>query len=763
MLTQMDHLTAKPTSRPIRCGASLLYIVVLLLALGSGSANAADADKVSFRETPAAAHYHNALALIESREYTSSLALLRRIQAYYPGFEQLSSVQTRIAVLQEADNADHVLGHYLSALDKRDAGDIDGAISALDFILQQYKDSSLQDDALYLKAYVQIMDRYDFSAARITIATLQQAFPESSYQDSVEYLDAIALEQLGQTAQARLALEALRDKHTALSLPFGISWPEGNVLSRYWYDRADRRLDIIDQRGASASQMRSKQVDDSGTLRIDVNVDGVDLAYELSPSPLTTQTAWLDGVLQDRLPPAAGVFVGKVVGDDASWVRAVIVDDTISGVAFAFGQIYTMQPGTLIGTLDYYQPRSSRTRSASRPDSVSTEAEVKLDSIQAPPELGAAIKYRAATKASDLRVVPVSIVIDAEFDRYHGGNGLVVSLNQLNVADGIYRQFGLALAVDEVQVFGDSDSNPMLQAPATLENYLNSFRDYRQTHRNLFSSSALTYLFTGKQRTDPTLGLAWIDTLCRTDGYDVGIITPSAIGDVLLTHELGHSLGSQHDSDTSCSTDSTKIMWPHISSRTNVEFSSCSQTSLSGARSKSCLVDAVDMALGAHSAHSGVRFELANLDSTVAMDATLVIEVSEAGLIGLPAGCNAMSPTSAQCAVSALQPGETRDVVVPINDARNHADAVVTAQLSPVGTQDFTPANNVATYSVGEQSSTSEHLILSEAVPLSSDNTTQAIDTPAAAKSGSLSWKALLVLLLFVAGLSQTRRLSHRG
>ncbi len=724
--------------------------LLFLLALVSGSAYATQNDKASFRETPAAAHYDNALALIESREYTSSLALLRRIQAYYPGFEQLSSVQTRIAVLQEADGADNVLGHYLNALDKRDAGDVDGAVSALDFILQQYKDSSLQDDALYLKAYVQIMDRYDFNAARKTIATLQQTYPDSSYQDSVDYLDAIALEQLGQTAQARQALEALRDKHTALSLPFGFSWPEGNVLSRYWYDRADRRIDIIDQRGATASQMRTKQVDDSGTLRIDVNVDGVDLAYELSPSPLTNKTAWLDGVLQDRLPPAAGVFVGKVVGDDDSWVRAVIVENTISGVAFAFGQTYTMQPGTLIGTLDYYQPRSSRTRSASRPDSISTEAEVKLDSIQAPPELGAALRYRTASKPSDLRVVPVSIVIDAEFDRYHGGNGLVVSLNQLNVADGIYRQFGIALAVDEVQVFGDSDANPMLQAPATLENYLNSFRDYRQSHRTLFSGSALTYLFTGKQRTDPTLGLAWIDTLCRTDGYDVGIITPSAIGDVLLTHELGHSLGSQHDSDTSCSADSSKIMWPHISSRTNVEFSTCSQTSLAGARSKSCLVDAIDMALGAYSADGGIRFELANLDSSVAKDATLVIEVSEAGLIGLPAGCNAMSPTSAQCAINQLQAGERRDVIVSINDAQNHADAVVTAQLSPTGTQDFTPENNVATYSVGEQSSTNEHLIFAEAVPLSSDTDAQAIDAPAAAKSGALSWKALCVLLVFV-------------
>jgi len=587
----------------------------------SSQALAADVAKSDFMLTSAVEHYDNALSLIDSRSYKEALALLRRLQAYYPGFEKLSSIQTRIAVLQEADDAGNVLGHYLGALDKRDAGDVDGALSALDFILHQYKDSSLNDDTLYLKAYVQIMDRYDFAAARSTLAILQQTHPESSYQDSADYLDAIALEQMGETAGAQAGLEALRDRHTALSLPFGFSWPAGNVLSRYWYDRADRRLSIIEKSNANASQVRSTQkLDDSDSLQIQVNVDGVDLEYQLTPSPLTRQTDWVDGVLQDRSPPAAGVFVGKVVGDDDSWVRAVIDDDSISGIAHAFGQSYTMQPGTLIGTLDYYQPRSAKLRAAGIADSVSTEIELQLDAINAP--IGPTARTtRVSTKASDLRVVPVSIVIDAEFDRYHGGNGLVIALNQLNVADGIYRRFGIALAVDEVQVFGDNDVNPMHAGGAPLETILNSFRDYRMTNRTLFSGSALTYLFTGKQRTDRTLGLAWIDTLCRTDGYDVGVTTPSAIGDVLLTHELGHSLGSQHDSDTSCNRDTTKIMWPNISTRTQIEFSDCSSNMLSGARNKACLVDAVDLALLADGTPGGVLFELSNLDSNVAIDA----------------------------------------------------------------------------------------------------------------------------------------------
>lgn len=737
----------------IVCAAALLCgsFIATAQTHSIGSASAGE----SFENIAATEQFDNALSLIEARAYKEALAQLRRLQATYPGFNKLSSVQTRISVLQEADDAGPAIVHYLDALNRRDNDDVVGALSALDFVLVQYKDSSLIDDAMYLKAYVQVMDRYDFEAARTTLEQLIQTFPESSYQDSAEYLDAIALEQMGETALAKARLEALRDKHTAVALPFGFNWPNGNVLSRYWYDRADQRIAIISRSGDNASRMRSKQTDkESNSLHVQVNVDGVDFEFMLQPSPLTMQAGWLDGFLQDRSPPAAGVYMGYVVGDSESWVRAVIQEDSITGMALAFGQSYTMQPGTLIGTLDYYQPRSARTRSANSPDSISTEAHLHIDGLELPPEAPLDVTRRSAPKiaaASDLRVVPISIVIDAEFDRYHGGNGLITALNQLNVADGIYRQFGIALSVDEVQVFSDEDDNPMHSASAPLETFLKSFRDYRLKNRTLFADSSLTYLFTGKQRTDRTLGLAWIDTLCRTDGYDVGVTTPSAIGGVLLTHEIGHSLGSEHDSDTGCNQDSSKIMWPHISSRTQIEFSNCSVNMLEAARSKTCLIDAIDLAIDANGSDAGVDLELSNLDSTVVVDATLSVETSSADLLDWPAGCNRVSPTSANCAVGTMAAGEKRVVFFPLNTGVQSSNAFVTAKLTPVGTQDFTPANNVATYSFGGNSTTVNHLAMSAEADTNSANSFSSVqnDTNApAAANGSFSLTALLTLLM---------------
>jgi len=738
-----------------------IAVLACMLVTVSLAAHANSDDKASFLQTPAMVHYDNALGLIQAASYKEALSLLRRLQAYYPGFEKLSAVQTRIAVLQESDDASLEIGHYLDALDKRDAGDANAALSSLDFILQQYPQSSLADDALYLKAYVQIMDRYDFIAAQQTLARLQQTHPESSYQDSADYLNAIALEQLGQTAEAKAALEALRDRHTAFSLPFGYSWPAGNVLSRYWYDRADKRLDIMYQTDASASQLRSKLSLDSGGLAIGVNVDGVDLELELTQSPLTRETAWRDGQMQNQSPPVAGVFVGTVAGDADSWVRAVVVDETISGLVYAFGRTYTMSPGTLIGTLDYYKPRSAKQRAAGAADGVSTRANLGRDAIKPPPALGAAHGgVSEASSLSDLRVIPVSIVIDAEFDRYHGGNGLVVALNQLNVADGIYRQFGMAIAIDEVQVFGDNDPSPTQDAPASLESYLLTFRGYRQDNRTLFNDSVLTYLFTGKQRTDRTLGLAWIDTLCRVDGYDVGVTTPSAIGEVLLTHELGHSLGSQHDSDTSCNQDTTKIMWPNISTRTQVEFSPCSHVSVSNARAKSCLVNSIDVSVNATGTGSGVDLTVNNLDTQVAIETNLLVETSVAGMLNLPAGCNAVTPTSTQCVLGQLAASEQRSLSFQVINPGDNANALVSAQVSTPGSSDFNPVDNVVSYSIDTQSITSDHLIL--ATNVSTDgvlSATQTVSEPAAGSSGSMSTTGLLVLSLvqFISALKYYR------
>ena len=595
---------------------------------------------------------------------------------------------------------------------------------------------TLTDDALYISAYVQVMDRYDFRAARGVLKILEQRFPESAYSDSAHYLDAIALEQLGETQQARTRLIELRARHTALDLPLDFRWPRGSVLSRYWFDRADRRLAIVDQRLASASHLDSREEQADGKLRLAVSVEGTDMQLLLMASPLTGKTQWLDSGLNSQLPPAIGIFDGVVEGMPGSWVRVVLENDSINGVVNIDGKQHRLQPANLVGTLDYYQPQSRKIDPLNGMHSDLADSVQGLDSLEAPPaQVMSSPQRRARNVQTDIRAVPVSIVVDSQFDRYYAGGGMAAALNSLNIADGVYRDLGLALTLEEALTFAES-SDPMKLGAVTLESILRSFRDYRLEYSTLFADSALTYLFTGNPKTDVTLGLAWIDTVCRLDGYDVGVTTPSVFGDVLLTHELGHSLGAKHDTDTECDNNSRSLMWPNISSKTEIEFSSCSKTSVLQSRAKSCLENSVNLSLSAASAGASLVFDVLNSDGALTVDAQLLVEASAPDQLLWPAGCQAQTPTSSICHISELLPLESRSLVIEVAEGFLTSNAPVTAQLVPVGLIELQSADNIATASLLGGGSTI-HLPVSETFAASQAEVSTSGETPASTPSAA--------------------------
>ena len=717
----------------------ILRISVLMLLMSGSAWVHANADTL----------YAQALSSVEQENYSEALAQLRQLQRNYPTFKQMAAVQTRMAVLQEAADAGGSLPVFLNALTLRDQGQVMEALAELNVIAQAYPAGALTDDALYITAYLQVMDRYDYAAAREALVTLQQRFPESAYADSALYLDAIAMEQQGDTESAKLALIELRDKHTALSLPLGFRWPVGTILSRYWFDRADRRLAIVQARIASASAVLNEHVMDDGKLRVAVNVDGADIHLLLSPSPMTQATVWLDAAMDNQLPPAVGVFDGTVEGVEVSWVRAVLRNGSIRGVVNIDGVQSQLTPSNLIGTLDYYQPRSRKRNIDGGLHSDLADSVQGLDVLVAPPAPASDFTSRSVTVQSDVRTVPVSIVVDSQYDRYYAGEGLIHALNNLNVADGVYRDFGFALSLDEAVQFSEVD-DPLLTSAVPLETILRSFRNYRMQYSTVFKDSAVSYLFTGNQRTDVTLGLAWIDTACRTDGYDVGVTTPSSFGDVLLTHELGHSFGAQHDSDTQCNDNRLSVMWPNISDKTTTEFTHCARESVSGAHAKSCLVNSIDLSLYAYSSGNTVSFTVFNADSSLDVDAQLAVETSSPNQLQWPEQCFGQTPTSAICNLEAVEGGESRTIDFPVSSAFASSDALVTAQVSPTAVLELSNENNEATISLLAGSS-SGNLPSNESPLAEADSSTSegVVQTPVtgAAKSGGAPSYLLLGLL----------------
>lgn len=720
-------------------GRALCVVLILLIGCSTSKASGSAAEL-----------YNLALGSIELRDYATALEQLRELQRDYPSFSQMVSVTTRIAVLQEASWSSQSIAGFLGALTLRDQGQFDQAIALFDSIAKGPDSESLIDDALYMVAYVQVMDRYDYAAAREALAALQQRFADSSYTDTALYLDAIAMEQQGQTNNARLALIALRDKHSALSLPFQFHWPKGNALSRYWFNRATRRLLIIEARKKSASTVREQIELEQGMLKLTVEVDGRDMTLLLGSSPLVENTSWKNARLDGQLPPDAGIYHGRVEGIDDSWVRLVLRNDSVSGVISIDDEQTRLTPANLTGTLDYYFPASKNIYHDASLQYDSTIEPEGFDYLVAPDEQGAKLKSRSVSGQSDVRVAAVSIVVDSSYDRYYSGDGLINAINNLNVADGIYRDQGFAITLDEALQF-DEDDDPLQSDSATLEEQLHAFRDYQLRYSTLFEGSALSYYFTGNYISDGTLGLAWIDTLCRSDGFDAGVTTPSSFSDVLLVHELGHSFGAIHDSQTQCNSDELTVMWPRLSESSTTRFSACAMDSISKALTKTCLGNTIDLTLAASSTGSVVSFLIKNTDTSITTDVELVVETLTPEELEWPAFCRTDAPTSATCLVENLQSSELRVIELPVNIKYQSSGSVVSAEVMPESLLELDDSDNLAFVNITKGSVGGQYAQLTtDSGTPSGGEKNDIAQTGAASSGGSASFTLLSMLSLFL-------------
>lgn len=661
-------------------------------------------------EQAASLAYTNAKAKISLGQFRQALQELRYLQRQYPGFSDISGVKTRIAVLHEADIVGSELLTFLNALDERDAGNSEKALELLRDLATDAPNSALVDDAIYLMAYIHLMERYDYDTARAHIVELKRRAPDTAYLDAADYLNAIAHEQSGQTQQAVALFEALRDRHTSVTLPFGVRVAKGNVLSRYWFDRADRRLDILSNHRDNSSSIASRSVVNDDTMSLRVLVNGVELDLILQPSSLASSADWYDEQLRTMTPPSVGVFSGFVNGEPSSWARVVLSANDVSGVVMRNGVQYRLHSEDLIGTLDYYQPKNRAGVDVKMSGSEDV-LPMLLDTLPTPLEVSNnknRSSKRSSSSGTDIEIVPMSIVIDSQYNRYYNGEAIIHAINGLNVADAIYRPLGLTIRLNELVVHDESVDDAMSIGPTTLEQMLRNFRDYRLNRRTLFADSGLVYLFTGNPKTDITLGLAWIDTACRTDGYDVGVTTPSSFTDVLLTHELGHSLGARHDTDTECASQGSYLMSPRISGSTDTTMSSCSQSSILNSRNRSCFLPALDLVLGIEQQGSTVAINVTNNDSGYPASAALEVEVDSSSSVEWPSECTATTLGSAECQLSSIAPQTTSQVAIPFtSDGLPRLSAVV----KTVGVLEATPANNVAALNMDVQQGVSNDFV----------------------------------------------------
>lgn len=136
------------------------------------------------------------------------------------------------------------LSLYLQAMGQRENKEYDRALASLDQFEATYTDSYLADDALYLRGYIQLMDLEAPEEAMVSMQSLREQHPDTTYYDTSLYSEAIAGIEVGNEEPAREILQDLKERHTGMDA-LGISFPKDNLVSRLWFERAGDLLDTL--------------------------------------------------------------------------------------------------------------------------------------------------------------------------------------------------------------------------------------------------------------------------------------------------------------------------------------------------------------------------------------------------------------------------------------------------------------------------------------------------------------------------------------
>jgi len=357
--------------------------------------------------------------------------------------------------------------------------------------------------------------------------------------------------------------------------------------------------------------------------------------------------------LVDQPPSRMPVYYeGKIDDDPNSWVRVAIDDDTPAGYLFYFGELFRLDTrasisghdttthddlvlvqtlghpdaASLLGGLSpqvdniqyaplyalsdepLFSPQRSPLKSSPKPDTL----EPATNDAQ----------VRAATDTVVTRAMRVGIVVDSRFNDYHNGRGLARALSIMNSVDAIYQsQLGIAIVIEGIRVYDDPATDPMYDRGGNVDTILANFRSIRMSDSRLPNDLTLVHLFSGHRDPESVIGLGWISTACRLDGYDISMSTPFPFDTLLAAHEIAHNLGALHDDDAQCLVNQdenrTTLMWPKLSGSSTSEFSICSTRNMQAAKNASCNLENIDLSV-----------QLRTLRSNESMQRSVIIEVA---------------------------------------------------------------------------------------------------------------------------------------
>jgi hypothetical protein len=290
-----------------------------------------------------------------------------------------------------------------------------------------------------------------------------------------------------------------------------------------------------------------------GAMAAVVPVDGFPVVLDLEPYSVRGAAYRVlvqqpDGSLLEAPPSAVHTMRGEVLGMPGSMVAASVDSAGLHArVLFADGAEYWIEPlGANVpeaGAGDHVGYYSSAV--AGEPGVCGTdEATMTIDAAA----VGPVVMY--ASTAEGFGACVAEVACDADFEFYQHWGSVAAVENRINeVMNAINIQYqrdvGIAHLVTTIVVRTSSNDPYTTSDPSTL---LSQFRSHwSENHSGIQRDVA--HLFTGRDLTGSTIGIAWVGAICSSYGYGLSQSSFSSnfasVTD-LTAHEMGHNWGAGH-------------------------------------------------------------------------------------------------------------------------------------------------------------------------------------------------------------------------
>ncbi|WP_371194977.1 M12 family metallo-peptidase [Glaciecola sp. SC05] len=273
------------------------------------------------------------------------------------------------------------------------------------------------------------------------------------------------------------------------------------------------------------------------------------------------------------------LYKGQIVGNSESWARFTNIGGVVTGAYFDGEKLFILED--LVSASDDLSNTLSENAKLFAKGNTSPSVVIDASKIISRGTCGlhdhsdverfGYVEYLNEldnmTQSTTIREIAISLVADVEY--VNGtSNATADMISDLNVADGIFKeQLNIQFLLTDTTELSDNGTLTSTN-PETL---IFAFRDSN------FPNPGLRHLFTGKNLNGSTVGIAFVNSLCRNSS--VGITQRfGAATAIILAHELGHNFGAPHDSEggsVCSSTPSGFIMFPSVNTNADT-FSSCS-------------------------------------------------------------------------------------------------------------------------------------------------------------------------------------------